>query len=85
VEYDSLSSFRLQDGLVNIAECPGISDASGQFVDWTWSQAQLGDEGVYAVPQDTGPMALYYRKDLFDAAGIAPPTTWEEYYQAASR
>jgi multiple sugar transport system substrate-binding protein len=83
VEYDSLSSFRLQDGLVNIAECPGISDASSQFVDWTWSQAQLGDDGVYAVPQDTGPMALYYRKDLFDAAGIAPPTTWEEYYQAA--
>ena len=83
VEYDSLSSFRLQEGLVNIAECPGISDASGQFVDWTWSQAQLGDEGVYAVPQDTGPMALYYRKDLFDAAGIAAPTTWEEYYQAA--
>ena len=83
IEYDSLSSFRLQDGLVNIAECPGVSDASGQFVDWTWSQSQLGDDGVYAVPQDTGPMALYYRKDLFDAAGIAAPTTWEEYYQAA--
>jgi len=83
IEYDSLSSFRLQDGLVNIAECPGVSDASGQFVDWTWSQSQLGDDGVYAVPQDTGPMALFYRKDLFDAAGIAAPTTWEEYYQAA--
>jgi multiple sugar transport system substrate-binding protein len=83
VEYDSLSSFRLQNGLVDISACPGIADASGQFVDWTWSQAQIGSEGVYAVPQDTGPMALYYRKDLFDAAGIAAPTTWEEYYQAA--
>jgi multiple sugar transport system substrate-binding protein len=83
VEYDSLSSFRLQNGLVDIAQCAGISDARSQFVDWTWSQVQLGDEGVYAVPQDTGPMALFYRKDLFEAAGIAPPTTWEEYYQAA--
>jgi multiple sugar transport system substrate-binding protein len=83
VEYDSLSSFRLQNGLVDIAQCAGIADAQSQFVDWTWSQVQLGDDGVYAVPQDTGPMALYYRKDLFDAAGIAPPTTWEEYYQAA--
>ncbi|MBC8090384.1 MAG: extracellular solute-binding protein [Pseudonocardia sp.] len=83
VEYDSLSSFRLQNGLVDIAACAGITDAESQFVDWTWSQVQLGDEGVYAVPQDTGPMALFYRKDLFDAAGIAPPTTWEEYYEAA--
>jgi multiple sugar transport system substrate-binding protein len=83
VEYDSLASFRLQEGLVDISACEGIADAQSQFVDWTWSQSQLGSEGVYAVPQDTGPMALYYRKDLFDAAGIAPPTTWEEYYQAA--
>lgn len=83
VEYDSLSSFRLQNGLVDIAQCAGISDAQDQFVDWTWSQAQVGGDGVYAVPQDTGPMALYYRKDLFEAAGIAVPTTWEEYYQAA--
>lgn len=85
VEYDSLSSFRLQNGLKDIAKCAGVSEAKARFVDWTWSQAQLGDDGVYAVPQDTGPMALYYRKDLFDAAGIAPPKTWDEYYQAAKK
>ena len=84
VEYDSLSSFRLQEGLQDISACEGISDASGEFVDWTWSQVQLGDEGVYAIPQDTGPMALFYREDLFTQAGITePPGTWEEYYQAA--
>ncbi len=84
VEYDSLSSFRLQEGLQDISACEGISDASGEFVDWTWSQVQLGDEGVYAIPQDTGPMALFYREDLFTQAGITePPATWEEYYQAA--
>ncbi len=84
VEYDSLASFRLQDGLQDISACEGVSDASGDFVDWTWSQVQLGDEGVYAIPQDTGPMALFYREDLFQQAGITePPATWEEYYQAA--
>jgi multiple sugar transport system substrate-binding protein len=84
VEYDSLSSFRLQEGLQDISACEGISDASGDFVDWTWSQVQLGDDGVYAIPQDTGPMALFYREDLFTQAGITePPGTWEEYYQAA--
>ncbi len=85
VEYDSLASFRLQNGLRDISQCPGVADARSQFVEWTWPQVQLGDQGVYAVPQDTGPMAMFYRKDLFDAAGIAPPTTWEEYYQAAQR
>ncbi|MGY1697557.1 MULTISPECIES: ABC transporter substrate-binding protein [unclassified Geodermatophilus] len=84
IEYDSLSSFRLQDGLQDISACEGISDASGDFVDWTWSQVQLGDDGVYAIPQDTGPMALFYREDLFQQAGITePPTTWEQYYEAA--
>jgi multiple sugar transport system substrate-binding protein len=47
---------------------------------------QLGDEGVYAIPQDTGPMALFYREDLFTQAGITEaPGTWEEYYQAAKQ
>src|SRR4028118_1055490 len=73
IEYDSLPSFRLQDGLQDISACEGISDASGDFVDWTWSQVQLGDEGVYAIPQDTGPMALFYREDLFTQAGITTP------------
>ena len=40
------------------------------------------DDSVYAIPQDTGPMAMYYRKDLFQKAGIAVPTTWDEYADA---
>ena len=86
IEYDSLSSFRLQSGLTDISACEGVSDAQGDFADWTWEQVQLGDDGVYAVPQDTGPMALYYRKDLFAQAGITePPGTWEEYYEDAKK
>ena len=86
IEYDSLSSFRLQDGLTDISACAGVEDASGEFVDWTWSQVQLGGEGVWAVPQDIGPMAMYYRSDLFQQAGITePPTTWEGYYEAAKQ
>ncbi|MEP7331002.1 MAG: sugar ABC transporter substrate-binding protein [Terracoccus sp.] len=84
VEYDTLSSFRLQNGLKDISTCPGVSEAKANFVDWSWSQAQIGGPGVYAVPQDTGPMALYYRKDIFEANKIAVPTTWDEYAKAAA-
>ncbi|WP_084963888.1 ABC transporter substrate-binding protein [Thermoactinospora rubra] len=88
VEFDSLASFRLQEGLTDIAACEPVKQAAGLFAPWTWSQVTFGSggkDGVWAIPQDTGPMALYYRKDLFDKHGIAVPKTWEEYYQAARK
>lgn len=86
IEYDALPNFRVQDGLVNIADCAGVADAASQFVDWTWSQVTFGEENaVYAIPQDTGPEALYYRADLFEQAGIPVPTTWDEYAAAAAQ
>ncbi|MCK0115940.1 extracellular solute-binding protein [Isoptericola sp. S6320L] len=85
IEYDTLPNFRVQDGLVNIADCAGVMEAGEQFVDWTWQQVTFGEEGsVYAIPQDTGPMAMFYRADLFEEAGIDVPTTWDEYAEAAA-
>ncbi|MFJ8887710.1 ABC transporter substrate-binding protein [Streptomyces sp. NPDC102402] len=88
IEYDSLASFRLKNGLTDISKCAGVTDAKGDFVDWTWSQVDFGadgKDGVWAVPQDTGPMALFYRKDVFDKLGLAAPTTWAEYEAAAKK
>ncbi|MEU3862142.1 sugar ABC transporter substrate-binding protein [Streptomyces sp. NPDC028722] len=88
IEYDSLASFRLKDGLRDIASCPGVKDSGQKFADWTWSQVQFGAggrDGVWAVPQDTGPMALFYRKDVFDKLGLKAPTTWDEYAKDARR
>lgn len=86
IEYDALPNFRVQDGLENLAGCEGVAEAQDQFVDWTWGQVTFGEEGsVYAIPQDSGPMAMYYRADLFEQAGIEVPTTWEEYATAAEK
>lgn len=86
IEYDALPNFRVQDGLENIAACDGVLAASGDFVEWTWSQVTFGEKNaVYAIPQDSGPMAMYYRADLFEQAGIPVPTTWEEYAAAAKQ
>jgi multiple sugar transport system substrate-binding protein len=35
------------------------------------------------VPQDMGPMAMYYRADIFDAHGLSVPATWEEFRDVA--
>lgn len=84
IEYDALPNFRVQDGVENIAACAGVTDAESTFIDWTWSQVTFGEaDSVYAIPQDIGPEAMYYRADLFEEAGIAVPTTWEEYAAAA--
>ena len=86
IEYDALPSFRVQDGLTNLADCADVTAAKDKFVDWTWGQVTFGEEkSVYGVPQDAGPMAMFYRKDLFEKNGIAIPTTWEEYAAAAEK
>jgi multiple sugar transport system substrate-binding protein len=84
IEYDALPSFRVQDGLTNLADCAEVTAAKDQFVDWTWGQVSFGEQNaVYGIPQDTGPMGLFYRKDLFEKNNIPVPTTWEEYAAAA--
>ncbi|GGY55318.1 sugar ABC transporter substrate-binding protein [Streptomyces omiyaensis] len=88
IEYDSLASFRLKEGLTDISSCPGVEEAGAAFVDWTWSQVEFGaggEDGVWAVPQDTGPMALFYRKDVYDELGMRAPATWNEYADQARR
>ncbi|MFO7689555.1 MAG: extracellular solute-binding protein [Cryobacterium sp.] len=86
IEYDALPNFRVQSGLTNLAACDGVLDAKSDFVDWTWGQVNFGeDDAVYAIPQDSGPMAMFYRSDLFAANNIAVPTTWEEYAVAAEQ
>ncbi|MDI6101631.1 extracellular solute-binding protein [Actinoplanes sp. NEAU-A12] len=86
IEYDALPSFRVQDGLENLAACTEVTAAKDQFVDWTWNQVTFGEQNsVFGVPQDAGPMALFYRKDLFEKNNIPVPTTWEEYAAAAEK
>jgi multiple sugar transport system substrate-binding protein len=81
IEYQVIPEFLLDDGLVDLKPL-GVEQHKNDFVDWQWQQGVFGD-GVYAVPQASGPMAMFYRADLFQQWGIAPPTTWDEYEQAA--
>lgn len=84
IEYDALPNFRVQDGLEDLAACEEVLAAEDQFLPWTWGQVSLGTESeVYGIPQDQGPMGLFYRSDLFEQNGIPVPTTWEEYREAA--
>ncbi|MFJ6567785.1 ABC transporter substrate-binding protein [Streptomyces sp. NPDC091292] len=41
------------------------------------------EDRVFSVPLDVEPIVMHYRTDLFDAYGIQPPRTWEEYEETA--
>lgn len=42
-----------------------------------------GGENLYGLPFTSNNATLWYRADWFDEAGIEPPETWDEFYDAA--
>jgi multiple sugar transport system substrate-binding protein len=85
VGYDELPSLRTQSAFVDASACSAATAAKPKFVPWTWSQTSFGGTGVFAFPQDTGPMALYVRSDLFKQHGLTIPKTWDEYAADAQK
>ncbi|OKI97073.1 sugar-binding protein [Streptomyces sp. CB01249] len=43
------------------------------------------DDEMYTVPTSANNGALWYRTDLFKAAGLEAPTTWAKFYEAAGK
>ena len=80
VGYDAIPEFLVNGALEDITE--HVGDAGDDFTEWQW-ETGVFDDRVYAVPQASGPLGQFYRKDIFDSLGLAAPTTWDEYYEAA--
>jgi multiple sugar transport system substrate-binding protein len=83
IEYATLPNFEHVGGLVDLSKY-GVGSVKADFVPWTWSQVTQGS-AVYAIPQDTGPMGLFYRSDLFKKYGLTVPTTWAQYLSDAKK
>ncbi|MGH3148797.1 MAG: ABC transporter substrate-binding protein [Rubrobacter sp.] len=83
MEFQYIPTFRQIDGLADISEY-GANDLKSDYATWTWGQVTEGD-AVYAMPWDSGPMALLYRKDIFDEYGLQVPETWDQFAQQAEK
>lgn len=71
-----------------VAEVPrditgDVTDIKDKFAPGAWAQTTF-DGHTFGVPQDIGPMALLYRKDIFDRYGVKAPVTWDDYRRAAA-
>jgi multiple sugar transport system substrate-binding protein len=68
--------------LTSVADFVAELDAEHDFVDSAVA-AYSYDGGVWAVPLYNMAMSLWYRKSVFEEAGVAVPTTWPEWQAAA--
>lgn len=83
----TVSEFASRNALVNLdpylerSLAVNVEDYVPAFM-----QAMMYEGSVYGLPIDGESTGLFYRTDLFEAAGIdGPPTTWEEFREAAEK
>ncbi len=84
IEFQHLPSYIARGELLNLVDY-GANDLKDKFVPWTWSQVSSADGGVYAYPQDAGPMVMFCNDDILKKNNVAVPTTWEEFAAAADK
>ncbi|WP_049575901.1 ABC transporter substrate-binding protein [Streptomyces sp. SBT349] len=80
VEYQGLIQVLATGGLRELTE--DLADLAEGYSPAAW-RAVRPDGRTWATPMDMAPMALYYRKDLFDEHGVPVPRDWREFEAAA--
>ena len=83
IEYQALPQFALTGSLVELGQY-GFGSFEQDYTTSTWNSVKVGG-GLYSLPQDSGPMAMFYNKEVFDQYGLGIPKTWDEYVTAATK
>ncbi|GIH23472.1 sugar ABC transporter substrate-binding protein [Acrocarpospora phusangensis] len=83
IEYYALPQFSLAKSVTDLRAF-GADQLQGTFTPGPWASVHSG-AGVYGLPMDSGPMALFYNKDVFDKHGIEVPATWDDFVAAAEK
>lgn len=56
------------DKLMDLSKAEGVDKSN--WLDWKWQQGTTEDGQTVGLGTDVGPMAICYRKDLFEQAGL---------------
>ena len=61
-------------------------EVAERFPEFKRVELEVGDVR-YAMPWDSGPVAMFYRRDFYDAAGVDPSTisTWDDFMAAGQQ
>ena len=83
LEYQSVPQFQLPGQLTDLTRY-GLAAHEDLYTPSTWGSVALGD-GLWGLPQDSGPMALFYNAEVFEENDLVVPTTWDEYVEQARK
>lgn len=81
VEITNVSNFQNKPGFVDLAQKPfGAGAVAGKYADFSWKYVTDDDSRrIFALPKNTGPGGMFYRRDLFQAADLpAEPADVQE-------
>jgi multiple sugar transport system substrate-binding protein len=81
VELRQVPEFMLANGLVDLSRY-GAAQYANRYAESVWKQVEFNN-GIYGIPQDSGPMGFYYQTALLDAVGGAPPADWNQWRELA--
>ena len=91
IEIAYIDQFALFGGLVDLLQEPyNAGRYQDQFLEYKWEQATtLEGDQLVAFPWDIGPATIFYRRSLFDAAGLPSDpdsvaemlSTWDGYLE----
>lgn len=88
IEINHIDRFVVQGGLVDFLQEPyNAGKYKDDFVAYKWNQATTPDERLVAFPWDIGPASMFYRRDVFEKAGLPSDpesvaemlSTWEKF------
>jgi multiple sugar transport system substrate-binding protein len=95
VEAGYIGKFRDKKGFVNLLDQPyNAGGLANDFVDYKWNMAKAQNgKQLIGIPWDIGPLSLFYRRDIFKAAGLPDDpaevqklvSTWDGYLDVAKK
>src|SRR5258705_8368517 len=92
----------LEEGILNefkinpanwVDLAPLVGDLSGNYLPWKWELGKAPDGKLIGLPTDVGSLAVCYRRDLFQAAGLETDRdkvsalwpTWDKFIETANK
>ncbi|QDY69094.1 extracellular solute-binding protein [Qingshengfaniella alkalisoli] len=74
------------DCFANLRDLGYDEESSARFPDFKRTELEVGDV-AYAMPWDSGPVAMFYRRDFYDNAGVDPASiqTWDDFIAAGKQ
>lgn len=77
---------KFPDCFVDLHTLGYTAEDQAKFPDFKRTELEVGDV-AYAMPWDSGPVAMFYRRDFYEKAGVDPESikTWDDFIAAGKK